>query len=91
VQQQYDQPRVQSEARWERPSDGWLKCNVDAGFFAGEDIISIVCVFRSSNGVLIRAQPQWYQLQASTFEGESSAMLDAVHLARKQGFTFVIF
>jgi hypothetical protein len=25
VQQQYDQPRVQSEACWERPGDGWLK------------------------------------------------------------------
>ena len=35
---------------WEKPCDGWLKCNVDASIFKAHGKFSIGCVIRNSGG-----------------------------------------
>jgi hypothetical protein len=41
---------------WEKPSETWLKCNVDAAFHERNHITTFACCVRDSRGQFIRAQ-----------------------------------
>jgi hypothetical protein len=92
-----DQPHVlqgrvmQNESSWTQPQDGWIKCNVDAGFFEDREITTSACCVRSCNGEFICAQTRQYGARFSIIEGEGVAMLEAVQLAIQKGWTRVVF
>jgi ribonuclease HI len=90
-QTRVQQNRVDSSVTWTKPPLGWLKCNVDAGFSFADGVTTTASCFRDGNGSLICAQTQRYQAKMSTLEGESLALLDAVLLAHRKGFNYVIF
>jgi hypothetical protein len=79
---QHDRPRVaqqQHALTWQKPSWGWHKCNVDAGFFDG---------LNRTNGVYVIVQRvlwwlelcvmKWNEGKCSTTKGESIALLEAM-------------
>ncbi|PNX79699.1 hypothetical protein L195_g035686, partial [Trifolium pratense] len=61
--------------------DGWIKINVDAGFFEHQGITTTTCCVRKSNGEFHAAQTGKYNSSVSILEGEGMAMLDVVELA----------
>ncbi|XP_045831371.1 uncharacterized protein LOC123922718 [Trifolium pratense] len=76
---------VQHSAIWEKPHDGWLKINVDAGFFEHQGATTTACCVRNSNGEFQGAQTRKYTSNMSILEGEDMALLDAVKLATQKG------
>ncbi|GAU33603.1 hypothetical protein TSUD_359830 [Trifolium subterraneum] len=82
---------VQPSAIWEKPRDGRLKINVDAGFFEHQGITTTACCVRNSSGDFQCAQTRRYNFNMSILEGESMALLDAVKLATQKGWNFIIF
>jgi ribonuclease HI len=89
---QAQQPRtVQHVASWTKPRDGWLKVNVDAGFFKHQGITTTACCTRNSDGEFLCAQTNQYSSNMSILEGEGMALLDAVKLATLKGWNYVIF
>ncbi|MCI46738.1 cytochrome P450, partial [Trifolium medium] len=45
--------------RWEKPTPGWVKCNVDAAFVIGSRKTSVGLCFRDSNGQFMADMTQW--------------------------------
>jgi hypothetical protein len=41
---------------WNKPSEGWIKINVDAAFFRDQNKTSIACCVRCDNGAFLCAQ-----------------------------------
>jgi hypothetical protein len=66
---------------WEKPSETWLKCNVDAAFHERNHIITFACCVRDSHGQFIRAQTKWQRANMTVLEGEAVALLEALHFA----------
>ena len=66
---------------WEKPSETWLKCNMDVAFHDRNHITSFACCVRDSRGKFIRAQRKWQQANMTVLEGEAVALLEALHFA----------
>jgi len=76
---------------WEKPSEMWLKCNVDAVFHNRNHLKYFACCVRDSHGQFIRAQTKWQQANMSVLEGEAIALLDAIHFANVIKWDRVIY
>ncbi|MCH81333.1 cytochrome c oxidase assembly protein COX19-like, partial [Trifolium medium] len=70
---------------------GWLKCNVDAGFYQNKNITTATRCFRDNEGHFILAQTSWQRSTLSVIEGEGLALLEAIKLAVQRGYVRVIF
>ncbi|MCI24520.1 polynucleotidyl transferase ribonuclease H fold, partial [Trifolium medium] len=44
---------VPEEARWVKPHLGWIKCNVDCGFFANEGVTAMAVCFGDHSGLFL--------------------------------------
>ncbi|PNX67814.1 cytochrome p450, partial [Trifolium pratense] len=71
---------------WEKPREGWLKCNVNAGFFAQNGVSTTANCFRDHMGQFRVATTSWQQPCLSTVEGEALAILSAMRVAIDNGF-----
>jgi len=76
---------------WEKPSETWLKCNVDAAFHDRNHLTSFACCFRDSRGHFIRAQTKWQRTNMTVLEGKAVALLDAIHFADMNRWDQVVF
>jgi ribonuclease HI len=76
---------------WERPVHGWLKCNVDAAFHKHLNKTSSGWCLRDHMGRFIRAETTWMNGNCTIVEGESIALIKALHAMEQQGFSHVIF
>lgn len=48
-----------SQQLWRRPPSGYVKCNVDAGFFHSENKIRVGMCLRGDDGCFILAKTHW--------------------------------
>jgi ribonuclease HI len=80
----------QHEIKWQKPIQGWFKCNVDAGFHKELSKTSTGWCVRDHMGRFIRAETTWMDGNCSIIEGESIAVLKALHAMENQGITHVI-
>ena len=76
---------------WEKPSEMWLKCNVDAAFHDCNHLTSFVCCVRDSRGQFIHAQTKWQWENMTVLEGEAIALLDVIHFANVNRWDRVVF
>jgi ribonuclease HI len=87
-----DQQSVQQHHQhtWQVPHHGWLKCNVDAGFHRGVNKTSSGWCLRDHMGRFVRAETTWIEGCCSIVEGESLALLEALHAMEQRGLTHVV-
>ncbi|CAJ2639496.1 unnamed protein product [Trifolium pratense] len=92
MQQSISSPVNRSTVRGEKSLEGWIKCNVDAGFYQQLNKTTAACCFRdNNNGCFILAQTSWQQSTLSVIEGEVVALLEAIKLAVQRGYDRVVF
>ncbi|XP_045829075.1 pre-mRNA-splicing factor CLF1-like [Trifolium pratense] len=82
---------LQHSSRWQKPVQGWIKCNIDASFFMEESITSLACCFRNASGEFLKAQTKWINAKLSTIEGEGMAFLEAISFDVQNGWDKIIF
>ena len=88
---QHGHNRVQgNNSVWEKPSEMWLKCNVDAAFHDRNHITSFGCCVRDSRRQFIRAQMKWQQANMTVLEGEAVTVFEALHFANANIWNRVI-
>ncbi|XP_024636624.1 uncharacterized protein [Medicago truncatula] len=89
---QYRQNRVQgNNSVWEKPSEMWLKCNVDVALHDLNHITSFACCVRDSHEQFVRAQTKWKRANMTVLEGEAVALLEALHFVVANTWNRVIF
>jgi ribonuclease HI len=76
---------------WEKPSETWLKCNVDVAFHERNHITTFACCVRDSRGQFIRAQTKWQRANMTVLEGKAVALLEALHFADANRWDRVVF
>jgi hypothetical protein len=67
----------QSDTTWQKPPQGWYKCNVDAGFHRDITKTSTSWCVRDHLGCFVMAGTSWLEGSYSIIEGESVALLEA--------------
>ncbi|GAU48814.1 hypothetical protein TSUD_99860 [Trifolium subterraneum] len=77
--------------RWEKPTLGWVKCNVDVAFVPGSGRTSAGLCFRNNRGQVMAGMTQWQQTVISPVEGEAWVLLLAMEEARHKGLDRVQF
>jgi hypothetical protein len=77
--------------RWQKPRDGWWKCNVDASF--AQKPIALGCGWcdRDSVGVFVAAGTSSSCCTVTIIEGEAKALLLSMREAVARGWTNVVF
>jgi hypothetical protein len=83
--------QVQSSTRWQRPPQGWYKCNVDAGFHQAINKTSTSWCLRDHLGRFVAAETTWLGGQYSILEGEAIALHEALKAMHLRNFTKVLF
>jgi len=84
--------RVQgNNSVWEKSSETWLKCNVDAAFHDCNHITTFACCVRDSRSQFIWAQTKWQRANMTVLEGEAVALLEALHFADANRWDRVVF
>jgi hypothetical protein len=82
--------RQQHDIIWQKPIQGWYKCNVDAGFHRELSKTSTGWCLRDHMGRFIRAETTWRDGTYSILEGESIALIEALQSLEQQGITHAI-
>jgi ribonuclease HI len=81
----------QQQHVWQKPRDGWMKCNVDAGFHTQRNTTNRGWCIRDGNGRFICAGTAWDYGTYSTIEAEALALKEAVQAAIQMNMEKVIF
>jgi ribonuclease HI len=76
--------------RWQKPPDGWYKCNIDAGFHTEQNRTSSGWCLRDHRGMLVGAGTSWVEGSCSVIEGEAIALLEALRELEQRGLSQVI-
>jgi ribonuclease HI len=76
---------------WNKPSQGWIKINVDAAFFRDQGMTSVACCVRDETGSFICAKTRTFNTVLTVLEGEALALLEAIRLAVHHGWDHVAF
>lgn len=76
--------------QWQKPPDGWFKCNTDAGFHKDLNRTSGAWVLRDHKGMFVSAGTSWLEGNCSVIEGEAIALLDALQQLEQHGINHVI-
>ncbi|XP_045829143.1 uncharacterized protein LOC123920860 [Trifolium pratense] len=77
--------------RWLPPRQGWLKCNVDAGFHNDGSITSGGWCIRDDVGQFIHAGSYWLNGKYSILEAEALAILEAMKVVCNMNLEHVTF
>jgi hypothetical protein len=77
--------------RWEKPQQGWYKCNIDAAFHANLNKTSTGWCLRDHLGRFIMAETTWLDGNYSVLEGEAIALLEAMRAMKDRRISYVIF
>jgi ribonuclease HI len=86
------QPVQQQQSfRWTKPSQGWYKCNLDAGFHKESNKTSAGWCLRDHMGRFVMAETTWLNGNYSVIEGEAIAMLEALKAMEQRRISHVIF
>ncbi|PNX65977.1 cytochrome p450 [Trifolium pratense] len=85
--------QMQEGESWIKPSQGWIKCNIDAGFHSAQGITSWACCARDYEGIFIQAQTGWKQAAMTMIvtEGEGMTLLEGIYVAINNGWECVVF
>jgi ribonuclease HI len=75
---------------WQKPSFGWYKCNVDAGFHKELNKTSFGWCLRDHSGRFIAAETSWINGNCSVLEGEAIALIEALRAMDQRGISHVI-
>ncbi|AES90844.2 hypothetical protein MTR_4g098780 [Medicago truncatula] len=67
----WQQWKFTQEIRWEKPANGWLKCNVDVAFNSSIGISTTCCCFRNAEGVFFAGHLTKIYARVSVLEGEA--------------------
>lgn len=73
--------------RWSQPSEGWLKCNVDAAFSVESMRGSLGAILRDATGGFLGTQAQTYGHCLDALAAEALACRDGLILAERLGAT----
>jgi ribonuclease HI len=76
---------------WEKPRQGWYKCNVDAGFHKELNKTSTGWCLRDHTGSFVMTETTWLDGNYSIIEGEAIALLEAMKAMEQRHITNVIF
>jgi ribonuclease HI len=82
---------VQQLLSWQKPSQGWYKCNVDAAFHREINKTSTSWCLRDHQGRFVMAETSWINGNCSIGEGEALAMLAALRAMILRNMQQVIF
>ncbi|XP_045797990.1 uncharacterized protein LOC123892221 [Trifolium pratense] len=77
--------------RWEKPHNGWVKCNVDDVFFSEDRVTTMGACFRDHVDNFVAGFTQRQRATLSTVEGEAWALLQAMKKANYRGLDRVQF
>ncbi|KAK2423594.1 hypothetical protein QL285_034041 [Trifolium repens] len=77
--------------RWEKPQQGWYKCNIDASFHRALNKTSTAWCLRDHLGRFVMAETTWLDGNYSTIEGEAKALLEAMRAMEHRRISNVIF
>ncbi|XP_021721482.1 uncharacterized protein LOC110689043 [Chenopodium quinoa] len=80
---------VQYAERWSKPSEGWVKMNVDVGVL-GEAGTGLGAIARDSNGVVLCAAVHHVKERWGVKEAEAKAVWCGLQLARDRGIKRVV-
>jgi hypothetical protein len=96
-----DVQRVQQDQRqtvqhqqlhsWEKPQQGWFKCNIDAGFYRDLNSTTTDWCLRDHMGRFIMAGTTRLDGNYSVMEGEAKALLEAMKEIKQRRISNVIF
>jgi hypothetical protein len=82
----------QQVLHWQKPMQGWYKCNVDAGFHKEMNkTISNSWCLRDHMGRFVMTATTWMDGNWSIVEGESIALIEALRFMEQRGISHVIF
>jgi ribonuclease HI len=70
---------------WERPANGWVKCNVDAAFYNGNRSAASGAILRDEDGRTCGGTAKWYEYCLNALAAEALACCDGMILARDRG------
>jgi ribonuclease HI len=77
--------------RWQKPHDGWWKCNVDASFSQNPYVVACGWCVRDAAGSVVAVGSNFYNFTATVAEGEALALLEALREAIARGWSNVVF
>jgi ribonuclease HI len=80
-----------SVLQWQKPSERWYKCNIDAGFHRERNKTSGGWCLRDHTGMFVAAGTSWLEGVCSVIEGESIALLHALNELVQRGVSHAIF
>ena len=70
--------QLQPHPRWEKPSIGWVKANVDAAIFRESGTIGLGCVIRGDVGEFIAARSERRHQCLGPAEAEAMGVREAL-------------
>jgi hypothetical protein len=77
--------------RWQKPRDGWWKCNVDASFSQNPTGVAYGWCMRDAGGNFIAAGSKFCTFIVTVAEGETLALLEAMREAIARGWSNIVF
>jgi ribonuclease HI len=80
-----------SALQWQKPPEGWYKCNVDAGFHRDCNKTSGGWCLRDHSGMFVAAGTSWLEGNCSVIEGEAIALLHSMRAMVQRGVSHAIF
>jgi ribonuclease HI len=83
--------QVQQQLQWTPPRQGWLKCNVDAGFHNNGRITSGGWCLRNERGQFVRAGSYWNNIAHTIPEAEALVLLEAMKVAGTMNWQHITF
>ncbi|XP_045800209.1 uncharacterized protein LOC123894295 [Trifolium pratense] len=81
---------LQQTQFWHKPSSGWYKCNVDAGFHRDLNKTSLGWCLRDHLGNFVMAGTGWREGNYSIVEGEALALFEALKVMEQKGLSHVL-
>jgi hypothetical protein len=78
---QHSQQQLQP-IRWQKPLQGWYKCNVDATFHQELNKTSADWCLRDHMSRFVTAETTWMEENCFIVEGESIALIEALQVMR---------
>jgi ribonuclease HI len=77
--------------RWQKPRDGWWKCNVDASFSQNPNVVAAGWCLRDHAGSFVAAGSNVCRFSVTAAEGEALALLEAMRETIARGWSNIIF
>jgi len=82
---------LSTQSRWQKPTIGRLKCNVDASFSDALNCVGFGLCIRDDSGNFIKAKTLWSNSVCATDIGEALELSHAIHWVRELQLTDVDF